>query len=92
MFNVYVLKSLRTGKRYIGYTSKDPQIRLSEHNKHCNEWDKGNSPFILVYFESFQSKKEAMQREAFLKSGQGRKLLKTLIADKITNNSVDVPL
>ena len=91
MFNIYVLKSLKTGKHYTGYTSKSLTERLSEHNRKCNEWDRGNSPFELVYHEEYQTKQEAMKRERFLKSGQGRKLLKDLIADKMCK-TVDAPL
>jgi putative endonuclease len=86
MYKVYVLRSLKTDKHYIGYTSKDLQERLAEHNRHCNKWDIGNSPFVLIYHEEFSNKQEAMKRERFLKSGQGRKLLKTQLADKISNH------
>jgi putative endonuclease len=73
MFHVYVLKSERNGKRYIGCTSKLPNERLEEHNKNSNRWTSQNGPFKLIYSEAFQDKKEAFSRERFLKSGQGRK-------------------
>jgi len=75
MYSVYVLRSLKNTKRYIGFTSKDPKIRLSEHNYGCNKWTRANKPFKLLYKEFFVSKKEAQNREKFLKSGQGRKWL-----------------
>ncbi len=75
MYITYVLKSLKNNKRYIGYTSKDAYQRLNEHNKGCNKWTKQNRPFALVYFEKFKTKIEAIKREKFLKSGQGRKFL-----------------
>jgi putative endonuclease len=87
MYKIYVLKSLKTGKHYVGYTSKSIGERLSEHNRNCNKWDKGNSPFTLIYHEEYSDKAEAIQRERFLKSGQGRKLIKSLFADKISNNA-----
>jgi putative endonuclease len=83
MYKVYVLKSLKTGKNYIGYTSKSIEKRLAEHNRKCNKWDRGNSPFRLIHYEEFQTKEDATQKEKFYKSGQGRKLLKSLIVDKI---------
>ena len=91
MYKVYVLKSLKTGKQYIGFTAKTLQERLEEHNHHCNKWDIGNSPFKFIYHEEYPTKQEAMKREKFLKSGQGRKLLKEKFADRITS-SVGVPL
>lgn len=69
------MKSLINGKRYVGYTSKDPEIRLKEHNNRTTKFTSRNIPYILIYFESFNDKTEAIIRERFLKSGQGRKFL-----------------
>ena len=78
MFYVYVLKSLRNNKRYVGYTSKTPKERVGEHNKGDNAWTSQNRPFELIYSEEYSSKVEALKREKFLKSGQGRKFLDNL--------------
>lgn len=75
MWYVYVLKSLKNTKRYVGFTSKKPEDRLKEHNSGSNKFTSINKPFILKYTESFVSKTEAIRREKFLKSGQGRKFL-----------------
>jgi len=75
MFYIYVLKSLKNGKRYVGSTGKEPEIRLSEHNSGSNNWTKVNKPFKLIYKEVYDNKREAIKREKFLKSGQGRKFL-----------------
>ena len=75
MFVVYVLRSFKNKKRYIGYTSKDSLERLKEHNRGCNKWTRENKPFELIYTENHDLKREAIQREKFLKSGQGRKWL-----------------
>ncbi|MDP3970199.1 MAG: GIY-YIG nuclease family protein [bacterium] len=75
LYNIYVLRSLKNGKRYIGSTEKDPKERLREHNRGSNRWTRYNKPFKLVYVESFSSRTEARKRENFLKSGQGRKWL-----------------
>ena len=75
MFTVYVLKSLRNGKRYVGFTSKLAEARLREHNSGSNRFTRQNGPFRLLYTECFQPKKEAMAKEKFFKSGQGRKVL-----------------
>lgn len=75
MFTVYVLKSEKNGKRYIGYTGKEANARLREHNTGSNKYTRHNSPFILVYIEQYEEKIDAARREKFLKSGQGRKFL-----------------
>lgn len=78
MFNVYVLKSLRNNKRYIGYTSKDVKIRLKEHNTGSNKFTSQNGPFVVLFSEVLLNKTSAIKREKFLKSGQGRKFLDNL--------------
>ena len=79
MFYVYVLLSQRNGKRYVGYTGKAPGIRLAEHNVGASQFTSQNRPFVLVYSERFVDKGEAIKREKFLKSGQGRKYLNNII-------------
>ena len=75
MYRVYVLKSSRNNKRYIGSTSKLASDRLNEHNQGSNRWTRQNSPFKLIYTEEYETVTEARKRENFLKSGQGRKWL-----------------
>ena len=79
MHYVYVLKSLKNQKRYVGSTKLTPEDRLKQHNNGSNIWAKHNGPFQLVYQEQYSTKTEARKRELFLKSGQGRKLLDDLL-------------
>jgi len=75
IYHIYVLMSLKNGKFYTGFTRKPVQTRLKEHNDGKNVWTRNNGPFILVRFEEFRSRKEALLREKYLKSGAGRKFL-----------------
>ena len=75
---VYVLRSKRNNKRYIGSTGKDVQHRLVEHNSGSNQWTRQNGPFRLVYVDYCLDLKEARKKERFLKSGQGRQCLDEL--------------
>jgi len=75
MFFVYVLKSLKNRKRYVGSTKLKPEDRLKKHNSGTNKFTKGNRPFILVYQEEHTNVTMARKREKFLKSGVGRKFL-----------------
>jgi len=79
MHYVYVLKSERNGRRYIGYTQKSPQERLNEHNSGKSEYTKRNGPFVLIRVEEFQEEGEARRREKFLKTGHGRRVLDSSI-------------
>jgi len=76
---VYVLRSSKTNKRYIGFSSKSPNQRLKEHNLGSNKWTLTDRPLTLIHQEKFQNKTAAIKREKFLKSGQGRKWLDTNI-------------
>jgi len=79
MYSVYVLKSQRNGKKYVGYTQKSPAIRLSEHNGGSNTWTKQNRPFDLIYSEGVSSKHAAVKREIYLKSTAGRLFIKKIL-------------
>ena len=79
MYYVYILKSLKNNKSYVGKTSRNVKIRLREHNNKSNKWTRENGPFKLIYYEKFYCLKDASYRERFLKSGQGRKLLKLIL-------------
>jgi putative endonuclease len=75
---VCVLRSLKNNKRYVGYTRKDVQVRLQEHNTGSSRWTRQNGPFDLVYVDECLDVKEAKSWEKFLKSGQGRQCLDEL--------------
>ena len=83
-YYVYVLRSIRNSKQYIGSTAKNPEMRLIEHNTGANTWTKQNRPFTLIYSETFSSRTEARKRENFLKSGQGLKWLDDNIRGEVS--------
>lgn len=74
IYYVYVLRSLKTGYRYVGQTT-DIGVRLIEHNSGLTKSIRFQIPFIIIHTEQFATRKEAIQREHFLKSGQGREWL-----------------
>ena len=79
MYRVYVLKSLKNGKRYVGLTSKSVEERLRQHRSGSTQWTRQNGPFQLVHAESFPDQTAARRREKFLKSGHGREFLNSAI-------------
>lgn len=79
MYNVYVIRSLRNKRKYIGFTQKDPIVRLKEHNSGINSYTRNNRPFELIYFEVFTAESKARTREKFLKTGQGRRFINRII-------------
>ena len=76
MYFVYILKSLKDHKRYIGFTS-DLERRILEHNSGLVKSTRNRKPLELIYVEEFEIKEEAMNREKFFKSGKGREFLKS---------------
>ncbi|MAF20515.1 MAG: excinuclease ABC subunit C [Parcubacteria group bacterium] len=66
MFYVYVLKSKKDNKLYIGCTS-DLRRRYHEHNNGQSLSTKNRRPFELIYYEAYSSSKDAIARERKLK-------------------------
>ena len=79
MFYAYALYSKTHNKIYVGYTS-DLNSRLSAHNHPRNKgWTTRYQPWVLIYYEEFSTKEEAMAREKQLKSAKGRLFIRSLI-------------
>ena len=78
MYFVYVLTSTSNSKRYCGLTS-DLNRRLREHNSGKMRSTKAFKPWKMAYYEEFDSRKVARQREKFFKTGEGRELLDQIL-------------
>jgi len=74
-YYVYILRSLKNDRYYIGQT-KDIESRLKLHNSKKARWTKRFQPWEVIHNESYSTRGEAMKREKFLKSigGIGDKL------------------
>jgi putative endonuclease len=68
---VYVLQHPLSKRVYVGSTA-DLDRRLVEHRLTKPEYK-------LIYQENRQSKEDALKRELYLKSGNGRRALQTLL-------------
>ena len=78
IFFVYILKSEKDSKRYIG-TTNNLQRRMSQHNSGMVKSTKFRRPLKMIYMEKFPSREEAEEREKFFKTGQGRHYLKEVL-------------
>ncbi len=72
---VYVLRSIKSGKWYIGCTN-NLRKRFDEHQNNKSTYTKGRGPFELIYYEASHNKLDGFAREKYLKSGMGRRYLK----------------
>ncbi|MDO8657616.1 MAG: GIY-YIG nuclease family protein [Candidatus Levybacteria bacterium] len=66
MFYIYVLKSLKNGDIYVGF-SDNLRERYKAHNNKRVKSTKVNVPWELVYYEAYKDKKDATKREKQLK-------------------------
>ncbi len=78
MYSVYIIYSHKIDKYYIGF-SANIKDRICKHNRLSKGFTATGRPWILVYSEAFDNKKDAMKREAQLKKWKNRVRLETLI-------------
>lgn len=74
MYYVYVLISRKNGRFYTGSTDHVNR-RLAEHNEGRSAATRNTRPFDLLLVEAFETRKQAVQREQYLKTGLGRQEL-----------------
>ena len=84
MYYVYFLRSLKNNKIYVGFTKKDPKMKVIEHNKGSTPWTRQNKPLVLIYYEDYVCELDARRRERFYKSGFG-KSIKYLIVSSVSS-------
>jgi len=78
MFHVYVLRSNKTGRRYVGSCENIPD-RLGRHNAGHSKATQHGIPWILVHSEGFADRAQAVKKERYYKTGRGREELDRLI-------------
>ncbi len=74
-YYIYILKSLKDKKLYVGKT-KDLKNRLKKHINGEVKSTKGRLPIKLIYYEAYTNKEKWSKQEMFYKSGIGRDSLK----------------
>jgi putative endonuclease len=78
-YYTYVLKSIVDQELYIGWTC-DLRRRLQRHNNGDVEATRNRIPFQLIYYEACLNKQDAINREKALKTGYGRRYIKTRLS------------
>lgn len=72
---VYVLQSLKDGKKYTGYTKNLPS-RFATHQNGNVTSTKDRRPLKLIYFEGCLNQQDATKREKYLKTHYGKMFIK----------------
>ena len=79
---VYVLLSLKDRILYHGFTS-NLEERLKDHTAGRTKSTRARRPFILIHSEYYLQKSDAMRRERYFKTAEGRRMLKLLLRDTL---------
>jgi putative endonuclease len=74
MFYCYVLRSQKTGRRYVG-SCRDLDTRVQRHNRGESKATKHGVPWLLIHCESFSTRPDATARERYFKTGRSREEL-----------------
>ena len=78
MFHVYILRSGRTGRRYVG-SCEDVDARLRQHNAGLSKATRHGLPWTVLRTEQFSTRAEAVRKERYYKTGRGRDELDRLL-------------
>ena len=72
---VYILQSKKDKKLYTGWTN-DLRKRFFEHESGKVLSTANRRPLKLIYFETCINRKDALQREKYLKTAWGKRYIK----------------
>ena len=75
MFYAYVIRSINFKYYYKGHC-ENLRERLDQHNSGMTKSIRKYSPFEIAYFETYDTRIEAIEREKYFKSAAGRRFLK----------------
>ena len=78
MYTVYILQSKEKGIYYVGYTSQNPEERLSKHLSNHHGFSSTAKDWEIVKTIEFTDKKEALQMEKKIKKRGIRRFLESL--------------
>jgi putative endonuclease len=85
MHYVYVLRSASDDGLYIGY-SANLRRRFAQHKEGTAFATSYRGPWKLIYYEAYVEQADAVGRERYLKSGAGRKFLKSQLRNYLAKH------
>ncbi len=86
MHYTYVLLSQKDVRFYTGLTG-DLRKRIKEHNNGEVSSTKYRRPLRLIYYEACLDKYDALRREKYLKTGQGKRYLRNRLKQSLVASS-----
>ena len=79
MYYVYILQ-LNNNQLYTGFT-EELKRRIVEHKKGKVKSTSNRLPVKLIHYEAYYLKKDALRREKYLKTTEGKRFLKQQIKE-----------
>jgi putative endonuclease len=78
---VYIIRSLKTSRLYVGFTTKVVEDRVLEHNdiKFEDAFTKRDRPWVLYFQIICESEKQARGIEAHIKKMKSKKYIENLL-------------
>ena len=83
MFYTYVLFSKKDGKFYTGFTN-NLKLRIEQHHKGQVESTRKRRPLVLIYSEACFDRKDASNREKYLKTYHGKAFIRRRLKSYLT--------
>ena len=77
-YYVYILHCSVTGKSYVGHTDH-LILRYYRHRDGKSRWTRQMKRPVVVHWEQFQSRADAIKREKYYKSGSGFRVRSEII-------------
>jgi putative endonuclease len=82
MFYVYVLRSEKDKKFYVGYTN-DLEQRILAHEAGKVYSTKRRRPIELIYYEACRQNRDALRREKYLKTTYGKRYIRNRLKEDL---------
>ena len=79
----YVLQSERDGNFYAGF-AKNLKLRFQQHCKGQVESTKDRRPLKLIYYEACLKQEDALKRERYFKTYNGKRFLHNRLKSYLT--------
>ncbi|NQU16616.1 MAG: GIY-YIG nuclease family protein [Candidatus Saganbacteria bacterium] len=82
-YYVYVLKSEKDNKFYIGYTA-NLKKRIKEHFEGKVKSTSCRRPLKVIFYEVYPNQKDALRREDYLKTSKGKTTLRSMLREYLS--------
>lgn len=78
VFFTYIIYSTARDRYYVGHC-EDINLRLERHNLGFTRSTKSGVPWNMMYYETFETRVEAIRREREIKRWKSRRMIEDLI-------------